>query len=93
MIFTKNDMVEFARYYLLNSNRVNDMHVELEKWIKKVKTLKDANYDIATGLNKLITGTKPCDLEKEEINSLNKFHPDWFEKLGYSEPNYKRPKL
>jgi hypothetical protein len=35
----------------------------------------------------------PKNLNEDEVNLLrDRFGPDWFAKLGYSEPEYERPK-
>jgi len=37
-------------------------------------------------------GLLPKDLQKDEIILLEKeYGKEWFEKLGYSEPEYKKP--
>ena len=38
-------------------------------------------------------GLLPKDLTKKEINLLKKeYGENWFEELGYNEPEYKKPK-
>lgn len=38
-------------------------------------------------------GLLPKDLSENEVKLLrDRFGPDWFTKLGYSEPEYERPK-
>lgn len=37
-------------------------------------------------------GLLPENLTSEEVKVLEKeYGPDWFEKMGYTEPEYKRP--
>lgn len=49
--------------------------------------------DIPNIIFNLSSGMLPTDLDGDEIDLLTLFYgKDWFEELGYSEPEYKRPK-
>lgn len=43
-------------------------------------------------LMNMSAGLLPKDLSQDEIETLeDKYGPEWFGKLGYSEPTYERP--
>jgi len=45
-------------------------------------------------LMNLSSGVLPEYLQKDEVNLLiARYGEGWFEKLGYSEPKYKKPKV
>lgn len=54
-------------------------------------------FDISEIDNLLLnmaSGVLPEHLSKEEVELLkDKFGESWFEKLGYTEPEYKKPKF
>jgi hypothetical protein len=55
------------------------------------------NFDWEDETNNLLLnmsgGLLPKDLSENEIGLLrDRFGPDWFTKLGYSEPEYERPR-
>lgn len=50
--------------------------------------------DVGNLLLNLVSGCLPEYLTKNEVNLLAKrFGENWFEKLGYKEPDYKKPKF
>ena len=55
------------------------------------------SFDISDVENLLLNmsgGLLPKDLQPDEIKLLeSKYGPDWFTKLGYTEPEYERPKI
>ena len=64
---------------------------------EKVTFSLPENFDWEDRTNNLLLnmsgGLLPKDLSEDEVNLLrDRFGPDWFTKLGYSEPKYERPK-
>ncbi len=50
--------------------------------------------DVTNLLLNMSGGLLPEDLSEEEVNMLKeKYGEDWFEELGYTEPEYRKPKF
>lgn len=61
--------------------------------IKDVDFSKIQFTDLANLLLNMSAGLEPKDLSAEEVNLLEaNFGEFWFQKLGYSEPDYSKPK-
>ena len=62
--------------------------------LKKMKTENEIKDDIDNLLMNMSGGLLPEHLCEEEVSLLkSRYGENWFEKLGYKEPKYRKPKV